>query len=72
MAAGRRGLDSGQENAGASSRRLEEVEGEVRGPWVRGIEERRPRSARLVREEEEEEKGDTAAGEDKAGDGGCR
>ena len=32
MAAGRRGLDSGRENAGASSRRLVEVEGEVRGP----------------------------------------
>jgi len=42
MAAGRRGLDSGRENAGASSRRLEEVEGEVRGPWAREIEERRP------------------------------
>ena len=43
MAAGRRRLDSGRENAGASSRRLEEVEGEVRGPWTREIEERRPR-----------------------------
>ena len=31
-----------RENAGASSRRLEEVEGEVRGPWAREIEERRP------------------------------
>ena len=38
MAAGRRGLDSGRENAGASSRRLEEV----KGLWARGIEKRRP------------------------------
>ena len=29
-------------------------------------------SARPVHEEDEEEKGNTAAGEDKAGDGGCR
>ena len=42
MAVGRRRLDSGREIAGASSRRLEEVEGEVRGAWARGIEERRP------------------------------
>ena len=42
MAARRRGLDSGRENAGASSRRLEEVESEVRGPSARGIKERRP------------------------------
>ena len=78
MAAGRRGLDSGRENAGASSRRLEEVEGEVRGAWAREIEERRPElvgaamgasSARLVREEDEKEKGNTTAGEDKAGYG---
>ena len=62
MAVGRRGLDSGRENAGASSRRLEEVEGEVRGPWAREIEE----------EEDGEEKENTAAGKDKAGDGGYR
>ena len=51
------------------------MEGEVRGPWAREIEERRPElvgaamgasSARLVREEDEKEKGNTAAGKDKA------